>query len=343
MNEDAGWIKLSRKITNEPYYLEERFSRAMCWIDLLLMAEWRSENSMVNRRGISCSVKRGQISVSLSSLSKRWKLAVNTVKKRLSEMQNDGRIQVSGTNVSTRITILNYERYQGCNTAPTPTCTTEQSTFTKDEVKPILSNTKDDETDILQTEVNAESKKAFLVSTGVNSTSASVRQTKSDKKDTIDYEFIVRLYHHYCPSYPKVIKLSDKRKTKVRIRFEEMGFQYETLQTVFEKAETSRFMRGDNPRGWKADFDWIFCNPDNWVKILEGRYDNKDQYNTHQQIIPNGNIISTSGQTMQPVVQATRNPSSERQRMSVVATLAKVAEQQQQGNLPPIAGFETDI
>ena len=48
------------------------------------------------------------------------------------------------------------------------------------------------------------------------------------------------------------------------------------IHTIFEKMQASKFMRGDNKRGWKAYFDWIFENGKNWVKILEGNYDNRD-------------------------------------------------------------------
>jgi hypothetical protein len=43
--------------------------------------------------------------------------------------------------------------------------------------------------------------------------------------------------------------------------------------------QESKFLRGDNKRGWKASFDWIFENQKNWVKIIEGTYDNKTQEN----------------------------------------------------------------
>lgn len=95
-------------------------------------------------------------------------------------------------------------------------------------------------------------------------------ESKPKKKPEVDCDFIVKLYHDRCPSLPKVLKLTDKRRMKIRVRFEEMKFNYETLQEVFDKCEASFFMRGDNNRGWKADFDWIFTNSQNWVKVLEG-------------------------------------------------------------------------
>jgi hypothetical protein len=45
------------------------------------------------------------------------------------------------------------------------------------------------------------------------------------------------------------------------------------LVSVFTTMEHSKFLCGDNKNGWKASFDWIFENSNNWVKVLEGNYD----------------------------------------------------------------------
>lgn len=95
--------------------------------------------------------------------------------------------------------------------------------------------------------------------------------------EKIDYDRIVDLYHKACPSYPKLIKLSDKRKAKIRVRFEEMKYDYQTIATIFCKMEASKFLKGDNKNGWKATFDWVLENANNWVKVLEGQYDNKQE------------------------------------------------------------------
>ena len=54
------------------------------------------------------------------------------------------------------------------------------------------------------------------------------------------------------------------------------------LEQVFCKMEASDFLKGKNKYGWQASFDWVFKNSDNWIKILEGNYDNR---------IPQPNII----------------------------------------------------
>lgn len=261
MSDDAGWIKLSRKLLQSKYYLGEKFTRAMCWIDLLLLAEWRNERSFFHR-GIEVVVKRGQVAISLDDLHKRWQLSVNTVRNRLSEMKKDGRIELETNNVISRITILNYEKYQGVVFVP-DTDTISESVEVESSIDNSVPHSESEPTPQPQEETQSEPSVPDLPST--------------QQKPQVDCAFVLKLYHHICQSLPKVLKLSDKRKSKIRIRFEEMGQDYQVLQEVFEKAEASHFLRGDNNRGWKADFDWIFTNGQNWVKILEGKYDNKPQ------------------------------------------------------------------
>ena len=68
-----------------------------------------------------------------------------------------------------------------------------------------------------------------------------------------------------------VMKVDDKRKRSVLARLKEKNFD---LLAIFTKIGTSDFLRG--LRGnWKgADFDFVFCSAHNYVKILEGKYDN---------------------------------------------------------------------
>ena len=42
--------------------------------------------------------------------------------------------------------------------------------------------------------------------------------------------------------------------------------------------QASSFLKGDNDRGWKASFDWIFENNKNWVKVFEGNYGDKNDF-----------------------------------------------------------------
>lgn len=341
MNEDNGWIKIFRKITQSKYYLcGEKFPRAMCWIDLLLTAEWRQER-VFYKRGNKVKVCRGQVALSLEDLSERWGLAVNTVRKRLKEMVDDERISVQRSNIVNIITILNYEKYQGFDTQDDTQNDMQIDTQT-DVQKSAITSSAPPMAEVIAEEVE-HTEQTPPVSVVELVDTPPVPLTKAAKKQEVDCEFIVRLFHDKCPSYPKVLKLSDKRRTKIRVRFEEMGFNYETLQLVFEKAEASRFMRGDNSRGWKADFDWIFSNGTNWIKILECKYDNKDTIVTPITKQNNGTQLTPVSTQPQYGGGSQTSTASQRQRMSVVATLAKITEQEGRGTLPTGFGSEGEL
>lgn len=92
----------------------------------------------------------------------------------------------------------------------------------------------------------------------------------------IDYSRIVNLYHEICVKLPKVKVLSDERKAKIKLRFKEVGNDYMRIEELFHTVASSDFLNGNNDRAWTADFDWIFQNKTNWVRIMEGRYNNRE-------------------------------------------------------------------
>lgn len=104
-------------------------------------------------------------------------------------------------------------------------------------------------------------------------------KVKESKVNIYPYQDIVELWNSTCSHFSKVLKVTDARKNKIRIRMEEFGGDLEqqlaVVNKLFEKAQASKFMRGDNKTGWRASFDWLFENSKNWVKVLEGNYDNE--------------------------------------------------------------------
>lgn len=102
-----------------------------------------------------------------------------------------------------------------------------------------------------------------------------VKESKGEDKDHVILEKITNLYHSVCKSYPRIVKLTESRKHKMLIRFQdEMKGDWALLERVFRKMEESKFMRGDNKKGWTATLDWLISNDKNWVKVAEGNYDN---------------------------------------------------------------------
>lgn len=101
---------------------------------------------------------------------------------------------------------------------------------------------------------------------------------KAEKRENLPFKEIKDMWNAVCVGYPKLHSLSESRKNKMRNRVAEMGGAEKALlllREIFTKMQVSNFLRGDNKRGWKASFDWLFENDKNWVKVYEGNYDNR--------------------------------------------------------------------
>lgn len=90
----------------------------------------------------------------------------------------------------------------------------------------------------------------------------------------VDYQSIIDLYNKICISYPKVKSLSNARKKSIKARLTS-GYSLNDFENLFNKAESSTFLKGGNNRNWLANFDWLIKDS-NMAKVLDGNYDNKE-------------------------------------------------------------------
>jgi hypothetical protein len=105
------------------------------------------------------------------------------------------------------------------------------------------------------------------------------------RSDPVPYQKIQEVFNSTCVRLPKIKSISGERQKAVSARFKTYGF--DGLVEVFQKAAISEFLNGNVPgkREWKADFDWLM-NVTNIVKVLEGKYDNKNFNATSEQEKP---------------------------------------------------------
>jgi len=110
-------------------------------------------------------------------------------------------------------------------------------------------------------------------------TAEEANQTQEQKNETSStpYKEIVDLYHQICVSLPRVAKLSEKRKQLLRARWKEYP-DLQFWQELFQRVEASDFLTG-RKTDFRADFEWII-RPTNFIKIIEGRYDNVKNQNS---------------------------------------------------------------
>lgn len=105
-----GWIKLHRKIEDNPLYFSEPFTRIMAWIDLLVLAN--HTGNFFYCRGIRVDIKSGQVGRGIETLSTRWKWSRGKVERFLKDLEKDNQIVRQKNNVTTLISIVNWCEYQ---------------------------------------------------------------------------------------------------------------------------------------------------------------------------------------------------------------------------------------
>ena len=92
-----------------------------------------------------------------------------------------------------------------------------------------------------------------------------------EKEIKIKYQLIADMYNATCVSFPKLTKLSEKRKKAIKARLK--NYTVEDFKKMFEMAESSDFLKGKNAKNWSATFDWLICDG-NMAKVLDGNYAN---------------------------------------------------------------------
>lgn len=241
-----GWVKLHRR------WLEWEWHDVPSMVSLFhhLITLANCEDKVWRGRVIM----RGQLITTVESLSIMTGLTVKQVRICLEKLAKSGEILKKGTNKYTIVTICNYEHYQ--QTSEFEGQTSGQSNGqSKDNQR---ATTKEHKNNIINN-ILIPSKEEMSVARFFN--------------DEMDAAGAV---------IPRVHSMSEKSKraSAVRARIREHG--EEAVKEMIRKAAKSDFLNGKNQRGWTASFDWLFL-PTNFVKVLEGNYDQHATAKTDQQ------------------------------------------------------------
>lgn len=95
-----------------------------------------------------------------------------------------------------------------------------------------------------------------------------------NSNNKVIYQQIADMYNNTCVSFPRLNKLSESRKKAIKARLK--TYTLEDFQKLFEMAEASGFLKGQNDRNWSATFDWLIKDS-NMAKVLDGNYQDKEQ------------------------------------------------------------------
>lgn len=327
---DNGWIKIRKSIYNHWLWQDSEYLK--WWIDLLLMANWEDDKKLVGKQlvevkrgqliaSISFLVNRWKrnhkmIERFLSLLSSE-KMISKDVKSNISFLTitnydkyqsnenkptEDAKGDTQGVNLKHSVTNnkstlndtcdykqgVNPRGYQGVHVG------VDQGVNQGVTIKEYKEDKEDKDNNRLLNSNLCYNSNELQPSDTCACEEVEILEAEVIS-DRFPWKKIQTMWNTICTSYPKLISISETRKNKVRARVKEMGGEsesFKTLELLFHKLEESNFLRGDNKKGWRATFDWLFTNSNNWVKVYEGTYDN-DRQIQHQQTYGNNTQQTT--------------------------------------------------
>lgn len=231
---NKNWIKLYRKIMENPMYFSEPFTKMQAWIDMLLIAN--HEQGYFYVRGIKVDIYRGQIGYTQDNLAIRWKWSRGKVIRYLNMLEKEGMIVQQKSKLITLISITKYGLYQENSTTNSTTNGTTNSTTS-------------DTTNGTQTRRNKEESK----------------KNKETEEKSSEFDFVVNEWFEYkkerIESYKsekakaifvnKLKKLSDGDAKKARDIIEQSMannwagiFELKNNKETYKKPEASKITFG---------------------------------------------------------------------------------------------------
>lgn len=106
-----GWVKFHRSLFDHWVFSFDQPDKALAWIFLFSNANHAPGEILI--KGRVKKIGRGQIAMSQLSLQKKFKWSQNKLKRYLRLLENKGMIEYKTDDLTTLITICNYDSYQG--------------------------------------------------------------------------------------------------------------------------------------------------------------------------------------------------------------------------------------
>lgn len=247
-----GWVKIHRDLLDNELWSDKPFTKGQAWIDLLLLANHRDKNALLG----NCTelVERGSLITSELKLMERWGWGRKKVKLFLNFLESQKMIERNANNKRTAITIVNYGFYQDCD-------------LEKEQQKNSKGIAKEQPRDSTGTakghkqERKKERRKEYI------DTDVSIMQHSISA--------IINAWNQLEPYGIKMIyriNQGSKRYTSLTKLINQFG--EEKVIDGIDKVKASEFLQGKTDARFSLNFDW-FINPNNFAKILDGKYDEK--------------------------------------------------------------------
>ena len=263
-----GFVQTSRDLYDNWIW---RDAKHLKWfMDLVYRASWQDRVTEIQGRRVE--LKRGQQIVSVRLLQKRWAdknefdelsniPARKTIERFLSRLEEHSIVKRDKNDH--QFTILTICKYALCGIEVGAEVATPVAT-------PVA--TMGDNKEYRNKEIREEGNKE------INKETVSDDTVKKVPDRNLKFDKAAELWNEICGDVlPKVLKLTDTRRKKILARAAEskcktMDEWTAWLTDYFKKLRASDFAC----KGTWCSFDWAFDNGNNWVKTMEGNYDNKE-------------------------------------------------------------------
>lgn len=186
-------------------------------------------------KGEKITLKPGQLITGRKSIALALHIDESKVERILKSLKSEQQIEQQTSSKNRLISIINWEFYQ-------------QS-----------------EQQIEQQVNNKRTTSEQQVNTNKN-----IKNDKNERKDIC--QNILDLFNRICCSFGRVKNITKSRAEIISNSLK--TYSLDDFKKVFEKAEQSDFLKGNNNRNWSANFDWLI-KEDNMTKVLEDKYDSK--------------------------------------------------------------------
>ena len=247
-----GWVKIHRDLLDNELWSDKPFTKGQAWVDLLLLANHKDKNVLIGSH--TEMVERGSFITSELKLMERWGWGRKKVKLFLNFLESQKMIERNANNKRTAITIVNFGFYQECDLPK------EQQKNSKGTAKEQQRDSRGTAKGHKQERKNERMKE--YIDTDVSIKQHSI-QSIIDAWNQLEPYGIKMIYR---------INQGSKRYTSLIALLEQFG-EEKVIQAV-DKVKQSDFLQGKTDTRFSLNFDW-FINPNNFVKVLEGKYDER--------------------------------------------------------------------
>lgn len=235
----GDYIKINRSLLDWDWYGDINTCRL--FVHMLLRANWKDGNF----RGEE--IKRGSFVSSLSKLSDETNLSVREVRTAINHLEKTGEVTINRHSKYSVFTVNNYCAYQQSNTQADKQVTGNRQASDK-QATTIEERKKERRKEYIDTDVSIMQ----------HSVSAII-----DAWNQLEPYGIKMIYR---------INQGSKRYTSLTELINQFG--EEKVIDGIDKVKASEFLQGKTDARFSLNFDW-FIRPDNFEKVLEGKYAEK--------------------------------------------------------------------